>query len=637
MATSTEEYDIIVNTKHVVEGDKEAQDSIKSVGKLGSDNVKMFGLQNTALGRMISSVTEFGGKAKTVFTSVKTLVAGTGIGLLLILIAGLVNYFKKTEEGAGKLKEIMGALAAVVRDGPILVFKSLKVVFSAIKLGVEEIILVWYKLKGVFDKSAEMKAQISSLKDEIDDTKKSLQENAKGFVDSAKAMVDHAKTGADIAKREQELHIKQREDLKEQQKLENDIADLREKAAEENVTAAQKQDLYNQSIAKENELFKLKKADAAEELSIIQDKIKNGDKSTEILDEQAAKELEIMKLEEEHSKTLKTLNKATVTAQKQDAAEKAKVLDEEKKAKDKALEDDKKRADEQAKLAEEQKKKDDKKLEDIKKLQDDILLLHEDGQLKEATQQQIAYETELAAIGDNLEAKNLLWEKYQLLAQDLKKKYDDQAAADKKTRDAKELADTKTLEEGKKAIQQQGVQDLTSIGQALQGLAGKNKGLALAGLFIEKAVAIGQIVSSTAIATSKAIAASPLTFGLPWSAINIAAGVLGVANVIKQAADSANQINSAKIPKYASGTNFHPGGDMIVGEKGIERITAPPGTQVFSNTETMSQLSQFVTRDEMLQYFQLHDAIPVIIDENGSYKSLQMGKKVEVQLSRYSK
>lgn len=41
-----------------------------------------------------------------------------------------------------------------------------------------------------------------------------------------------------------------------------------------------------------------------------------------------------------------------------------------------------------------------------------------------------------------------------------------------------------------------------------------------------------------------------------------------------------------KIPKYATGTQNHPGGLALVGEKGAELLNLPKGTQVFNNQET---------------------------------------------------
>jgi hypothetical protein len=50
---------------------------------------------------------------------------------------------------------------------------------------------------------------------------------------------------------------------------------------------------------------------------------------------------------------------------------------------------------------------------------------------------------------------------------------------------------------------------------------------------------------NTAKATTKAVAASPLTLGLPWSALIIANGVLQSVAIIKSAVDGIAAINSA--------------------------------------------------------------------------------------------
>lgn len=44
------------------------------------------------------------------------------------------------------------------------------------------------------------------------------------------------------------------------------------------------------------------------------------------------------------------------------------------------------------------------------------------------------------------------------------------------------------------------------------------------------------------------------------------------------------------IPQYASGTDHHPGGLALVGEKGAELLSIPRGSKVYSNSETMRML-----------------------------------------------
>lgn len=49
--------------------------------------------------------------------------------------------------------------------------------------------------------------------------------------------------------------------------------------------------------------------------------------------------------------------------------------------------------------------------------------------------------------------------------------------------------------------------------------------------------------------------------------------------------------SGGRIPQYAKGTNYHPGGLAIVGEKGPELVNLPTGSKVFTNQKTKEMLS----------------------------------------------
>jgi len=72
----------------------------------------------------------------------------------------------------------------------------------------------------------------------------------------------------------------------------------------------------------------------------------------------------------------------------------------------------------------------------------------------------------------------------------------------------------------------QEAQAIEMFGSVLQQLAGKSKALAIAGIVLEKAGAIGRILISGYQANAKSIAASPLTLGQPWVGIqNVMTGI----------------------------------------------------------------------------------------------------------------
>jgi hypothetical protein len=82
-------------------------------------------------------------------------------------------------------------------------------------------------------------------------------------------------------------------------------------------------------------------------------------------------------------------------------------------------------------------------------------------------------------------------------------------------------------------------------GKFLQEIAGKNKGVAIAGVVVEQAAAIGKIIQNTAVANAKSVAAFPLTAGMPWVAINTVSAGLSIASSIAAGVKAINQIKSA--------------------------------------------------------------------------------------------
>jgi len=111
-----------------------------------------------------------------------------------------------------------------------------------------------------------------------------------------------------------------------------------------------------------------------------------------------------------------------------------------------------------------------------------------------------------------------------------------------------EAANEKLLEELKTEVKERGVSDLENIGKRLQELAGKNKALVKAGLLIEGAVGGAKIVSDTMQANAKSVAASPLTGGMPWVAINTVSGALSLASHIKSISAGLKAVGGGSSP-----------------------------------------------------------------------------------------
>lgn len=82
----------------------------------------------------------------------------------------------------------------------------------------------------------------------------------------------------------------------------------------------------------------------------------------------------------------------------------------------------------------------------------------------------------------------------------------------------------------------------------------------------DKAVNATEVTIATAKGVASAVAASPLTFGLPWSAFVAVTGALQLARIL-----------AAPIPQFFKGTMFSPEGPAWVAERGREFEVTPDG------------------------------------------------------------
>lgn len=157
----------------------------------------------------------------------------------------------------------------------------------------------------------------------------------------------------------------------------------------------------------------------------------------------------------------------------------------------------------------------------------------------------------------------------------------DQEIAAKKEADEKLLEQEKALEEARQGIRQAGLSNVESIGKNLQVLAGKNKAVQKAGLIVEGAVGAANIVSNTMQANAKAVAAFPLTGGMPFTAINTVSGALSLA---------------AQIKSVTTGLSALGGGSVSSSTLPTSQASAPP-TVAFNNSAE-NQIGQSMSRSQ---------------------------------------
>ena len=117
----------------------------------------------------------------------------------------------------------------------------------------------------------------------------------------------------------------------------------------------------------------------------------------------------------------------------------------------------------------------------------------------------------------------------------------------------------------------------------LSEIVGKETALGKALFLFQQASAIGQIVFNTAIANAKAVAASPLTAGMPWVAINTISAGISIASVVAQAIASFSAPSKGKAEggftepggKYEPAGIVHKG-EYVIPQEGVKNPALAP-------------------------------------------------------------
>jgi len=85
-----------------------------------------------------------------------------------------------------------------------------------------------------------------------------------------------------------------------------------------------------------------------------------------------------------------------------------------------------------------------------------------------------------------------------------------------------------------------------NLQQVAEAFGKEGKALAIAGIVTEQVGAISKIISNTAVANAKSIAASPLTGGMPWVGINNVMAGVSIAGSVAGAAKAISDLKSNK-------------------------------------------------------------------------------------------
>ena len=250
-----------------------AEDAVKDLGTTGQTVV---GGLDRLTGGLAS---KFVGAAKGVGTFIKGLnltkvaIAGTGIGLLVLALGSIVTYFTQSFEGARKFKAILAGMSAgvqVITDRFSSLGSALVSLFSGDITGATE----------------DFRKATRNLKDEI------ILETA-----AAKALEEARQALIDRQREQLVTTAKERSEIKAL----NLIAEDTTKNINDRIAAA------DEAGAKERALFEQRKANAEEELSLLEAQMSLGENSEEDIQRRAELEADVFNLAAESLELQTTL------------------------------------------------------------------------------------------------------------------------------------------------------------------------------------------------------------------------------------------------------------------------------------------------------------------------------------------
>ncbi len=146
----------------------------------------------------------------------------------------------------------------------------------------------------------------------------------------------------------------------------------------------------------------------------------------------------------------------------------------------------------------------------------------------------------------------------------------------------------KALEDAKKSLLNDGF-------AALKDIFGKNKKIQKAILIAENATALARLSINTVDAISKDNAASPLTFGAPWSIVHGAQGVIGAASIISATTKGLQALGGGS----AGGTSSNAAG----GQRGSASATPQVSFQASSENQIATSVAGRINEQPPLKVY----------------------------------
>ena len=551
-------------------------------------------------------------KFVTALKSVKVAVAATGIGLLLIAITSLFQYFNKTERGAQALRIASAALGAVMDTLLDVVIKVGETIFRAFtepqkvfeEFSASIKTYVIDQITNIFDGLGLLGSAIQkvfsgdldgALKD-AEDGAKSLAEGflklnpvtgvmiaiTEGAIELGKEIANDASEAAKLAGAMNKVKVAERELGVERAKTLKIIAEARLAAEDETKSAEERLEKIKEAAELEGNLTAKELANEEEKLLIMKAQAELSETGEETLQAIADQEAKVSQVQ------LTSLNLNRRLKTELNSLEREIETEREKRA-----------TDEQKRLEEANKQE----LKILEQLKETRIALIQDEQAQKEEKVKLDLEKKLARIEGDSANEIELRKNLQAIADqeisEIQKEFKDkelaaleEAAKKKKDINDKEVADTKAAELAKTKLRQDGLSAAGSVLGALDQLITASGNNSKQALVLQKTLAVAQIAIDTAKAIVGAIAQAQ---SVPYPG-NLVAIATGVAAVIAGIASAVTTLNSADV---GGASAAQPQAPQVTSAPAVQQATA--GTTELGGAEQaqLAPIQAFVVETEV--------------------------------------
>jgi hypothetical protein len=649
----TKTIEIDVNSKKAVQGITNLNNEISKTEKeVNNSKEGLKDFSNVADGLTGGMISKFGSLTGTLskvaggFKGIGAAIAASGIGLLVLVISSVVAAFKSSEEGQNKFAKIMGVIGSVVGNvmdvvsdlGEIIIgvlsgdseaIKSAtafgKKIFDVVGLPIKNIISVVQTaanvIKGLWNDGID--GALTALENGVEDVKGNFKDAANAINDGANALkkfgqeaLKEAKIAQQIADQRAKADKTDRELIVQRAEADRKVAELREKALDrEKYNTKQRIGFLNEASKVEQEVTnkEIQSAKLRRDAIIEENKLSKSNKEALKAEEEA--KAAVINLETKRLNLQKALTAQISSLKQQEKAENQAAFNEKKKA----LEDEQKLKEDALKKEIEDETKRQEAISNLRKsyaqkLED----LEDTTELQRIDRQQQRALADLEALNATEEQKVELIKYYESLKttatknEEQKRKEDSEKRAEE---DAKREEERKKFKEEQYKSTYNNLQTILSVGGGkLNKVA---KALAIADVVRTATQSVSSTVSSIGKANAAAIAASPLTGGMPFVAINTLKGALTIGSTI---ASSIKSIQAIKGNSTSVGSSSTPSGGgaaggggapapsfNVVGNSGVNQIAQTLGNQqpmqayvVANNVTTQQSLDRNIVNNASL-------------------------------------